>query len=907
MSKTVLLWLLLPALAAAQTARPAPSPTDSPRSQTADPEDSAEANQAAEAAAERARRRRERLQEVDRQTQQRLGLPTAPRPAPSAGVVAPPPAAAPAAAPATPTPQPRPPAAVPAGAGAALKPADTRCVPMTGRVSLDFDKPTDIVAVLQLMSRYTCRNFIYTDDIARGKITLLSTTSVTVDEAYAAFLAALASNNIAIYPTGRYHKLVRAADARKTPIPMLDSEDGTPGTEQPVTKIFRLSYADSDQLRGILGNFTSPQGADVQSLPPDLLIVTDIGVNLRRIEKLIDTIDRAGAGDLVRVVQIRYAAAKDIADKVNQIFQAQGGAPGGRASRRTVVSGAPAPGAVPAPGGPTQVSISKVLSDDRTNKLIVIADEKSFQRIQELIDQLDVPTSAEGGIHVVFLRNANAEELAQTLSNLAQGGGKGRTNAPGQPAAVPQMAGFPNPAPAQAGARPADVTAELFSGEVKVTADKTQNALLIQASGSDYVAMSRLIQKLDRPRRQIFVEAVILEVNLKNENQFGVSAHGLVPFTVGGKEGILPIASQASSRFNSFSIASIASLGGFLTGFQGPVSAEAKALGLNLPSLGLLVQALQTSSDVNVLSTPHLVAMDNEESEISVGNNVPFQSGYVPNNLASLLSSSSSASTSGLGSLLGTSGIGSNVASIQRQNVELKVKIKPQISEGGSVRLTIDEQIEEIASNDAQLGPTTAKRSMKTQVVAKDQSTIVIGGLIQERSVRSLRKVPLLGSIPILGWLFRDEVTTKSKTNLLLFLTPYIIRGEEDYRRIYERKRKEQQEFVEQFYGRQPRYEVDIDWSRKAGPYAKLRAGVAEEQAKVENGGNGRAGEGVTRPPGEAPVPARPATPALPDAAPPPSTTPQPLPPGSAPAPAEAPVDPATDPVDPAPQPPPLQ
>jgi general secretion pathway protein D len=754
---------------------------------------------------------------------------------------------------------------------------------------LNFDK-TDIVDVLQQASRWTCRNFIYTDDIARGKITLISMTPVTAEEAYAAFLAALTSNNIAVYPTGRYYKLVRVADARKTPIPMLSGEDGTPGTEQPVTKIIRLKFTDADQLRGILGNFTSPQGADVQAFPPDVLIITDVGVNLRRLEKLIEAIDRAGAGDLVRIIQIRYASAKDIADKVNQIFQAQGGVPGRAGARRTVVSGTrptPTPGpaaAAPTPAGPTEVSITKVLADERTNKLIVIADEKSFLRIEELIAQLDVPTSGEGGIHVVFLKNANAEELAQTLSNLSQGAAAQRRQG-GAPPVQTQIAGFPTPQPAAARAGPSEVTAELFSGEVKITADKTQNALLVQAGGADFVAISRLIDKLDRPRRQIFVEAVILEVNLRNENQFGVSAHGFIPIDVKGETGVLPIASEPSGRFNSFSVSSVVSLGGFLTGFAGPVTAELKALGLNLPSLGVLVQALQSSSDVNVISTPHLVATDNEESEIAVGNNVPFQAGIVPTGLQNLLNSSGT-SQSTAAALLGTSGLGANIAPIQRQNVELRLKIKPQINEGGAVRLAIEEQVEEIASSDPQLGPTTSKRSVKTQIVAKDQSTIVIGGLIQERAVRSVRKIPVLGAIPILGWLFRDTVTTRTKTNLLLFLTPYIIRDEADYRRIFELKRKEQEEFVEQFYGRQPRYEVEIDWGRKAGPYAKLRAGVAEERKRIENGGAGLPGEGAVRAPGEpAPVPgSRPSRPAPQEAAPPP-VPPQVEPPETAPPP----------------------
>jgi len=761
------------------------------------------------------------------------------------------------------------------GAAETLKP-EAKCSPLQGRFMLTFNK-ADVVDILEQASRWTCRNFVYTEDIARGKITLLSKTPVTADEAYAAFLVALNTNNIAIYATGKYYKLIRTADAKKAPIPLYtDADSGTPANEQPITKVIRLSFSDADQMRGIVSNFVSPQGADIVAIPPDMLIITDIGLNIRRIERILEAVDRTGAGDLVRLVQVRYAAAKDIADKVNQIFQVQQGRTG---AKRTLVSGqpgaarpgqpSPVPGAPPAaavpapgPGGPVEISVSKIIPDDRTNKLIIIADEKSFQRILDLIDQLDVPTSGEGGIHVVFLRNANAEEMAQTLSALAQGQARGRT--PGSPAAPGVPGGFAPAAvtpPGQAApARPSTApaagaeTAELFAGEVKITADKAQNALLVQASGSDFNAVQRLVEKLDRPRRQVFVEAVILEVNLRNENQFGVGAHGAIPYKYKGKDAIIPIASEPG-RVSSLGVTNIlaaAGLGGFLTGFVGPASTEAAALGLNLPTLGLVIQALQSSSDVNVLSTPHLVATDNEESEIVVGQNVPFQAGYTPAGLQSLLGAAGTAAATTTANL---GGLSSLVAPIQRQPVELRLKIKPQINEGGNVRLHIEEQTEEIASNDPVLGPTTSKRSVKTQIVARDQSTIVIGGLIQERTVRSVKKIPFLGSLPLLGWLFRDTVATKSKTNLLLFLTPYIIRDEADYRRIYEKKRKEQQDFVEQFYGRQPGFEVDIDFSRKAGPYARMRAGVVEESSKLENGGRGKAGERVTAPFGGEPVP----------------------------------------------------
>ncbi len=752
--------------------------------------------------------------------------------------------------------------------------ADTRCTPIQGKFLLSFNK-ADVVDILEQASRWTCRNFIYGEDVAKGKITLLSKSAVTADEAYAAFLASLSSNGIALYQTGKYWKLVRTADAKKTPIPTYTTDGETPVTEQPITKLIRLKFADADQVRGVLGNFISPQGADLQSVPPDLLIVTDIGLNIKRIERLLETLDRAGAGEVVRMVQVRYAAAKDIADKVNQIF-AQGGGKGGRktvlaspaAAPRPATPGAPA---APAGGGGVEVQVTKVIPDDRTNKLIIISDEKSFERIMELVQQLDVPSAEEGGIHVVYLKNAAAEDLAGTLSNLAQGksgGGKGGSGgaAAGGARFVPSLPGAAGAPATPASTGGGTVSAELFTGDVKITSDKAQNALVIQASGADMVTVRRLIEKLDRPRRQVFVEAVIMEVNLNNSNSFGVGAHGAIPFTTKDGTGFVPV-NLAPGRISTLgqfgNVQSLIGLGGFLTGFAGPTSAALKDLGLNIPSIGFMVQALQSNTDVNVISTPHILASDNEESEITVGQNVPFQAAYAPSGLSGLATSGTTGTNSAaLGSLLGTSGLNSLYAPIQRQPVELRLKIKPQISEGDNIRLVIDEQTEEIVDKDPQLGPTTAKRSVKTQIVAKDQSTIVIGGLIQERNVRTVKKIPFLGSLPLLGWLFRDTSTTKTKTNLLLFLTPYIIRDESDYRRIYEKKRKEQQEFTEQFYGRQAGYEVGIDFSRKAGPYTRLRRDVEDETNKPENGGAGGPEVHVIGPD----APAAPASPAAPAA-----------------------------------------
>ncbi len=378
---------------------------------------------------------------------------------------------------------------------------------------------------------------------------------------------------------------------------------------------------------------------------------------------------------------------------------------------------------------------------------------------------------------------------------------------------------------------------------------------------------------------------------------------------------------QGSQLLGGVSLASLASLGGFLTGLQGPNNAAlAQVLNVSFfPSFAVLLQALQTSSDTNVLSTPHILASDNEDAEITVGQNVPFQSGFSFGGLGSFLGSSGSALGSAGSALGGVGGLSSlPIGQIQRQNVELKLKIKPQINEGDYIRMTIDESTEEIASTDPVLGPTTSKRSAKTVIVAKDQETVVIGGLMQDRVIKSDNKTPLLGDIPVIGWLFRYDTTKKQKVNLLLFLTPYIIRSQSDFRNIFERKMEERREFVEEFYGDSVQYRVPVDYTRKTGPLGHMTVDMRAEQNKVENGGNGQGtGERTFRPttgtllqpvpeegmmPGEPPPPApineqpapapagapveAPQAPQAPNA-PPPPPTPPPAPPagGEAPAP----------------------
>ena len=402
---------------------------------------------------------------------------------------------------------------------------------------------------------------------------------------------------------------------------------------------------------------------------------------------------------------------------------------------------------------------------------------------------------------------------------------------------------------------------------MKITADKTTNSLVIIASASDYRNLTKVIEKLDVPRREVLVEAVIMEVSLQDQLKIGVSAHAgtvINDVTFRNASGPAPLVfgSELGGLNSLAGVAGLASpsLSGFLAGLQGP-PITVPGLGLTIPSFALVLNALQTSSDVNVISTPHVTMVDNSEGEIVVGQNVPFQAAYAPNlgglGLGTTTGTTPTTGTAAgavAGSAIGIGGLGSLYAPIQRQNVELRLRIKPQISASDTVRLEVDEQTEEIASTDPVLGPTTSKRSAKTTVVVKDQETVVLGGLIQERTVKGVSKVPFLGSLPILGWLFRSEDTTRTKTNLLLFLTPYIIRDQSDYRRIFERKLSERAEFLKRFYGQDAGYQKQVDYERKAGMLSRLRKGVQTEMSRFEQGGPGAPDERMISPRGgEAP------------------------------------------------------
>ncbi|AGC44214.1 general secretion pathway protein D [Myxococcus stipitatus DSM 14675] len=708
------------------------------------------------------------------------------------------------------------------------------------RYGIYFDK-VEIEKLVQTVADATCRTFILPENV-RGKISIIGPENgrveVNADAFYSAFLAALDANGLATYQYGRFMKIVDKRSAKQNPIPTIVG-DGEPYTtnEQMVTKLFRIRNVEVEPLRGVLQQLVSKDG-DTIPYPPDTIIVNDVGSNIHRLERLIDQLDTRAASDELRVIQVQYASAQDVANTVQRIFEAKGARPGQRpgafvqgvppAGGTPEVMAQPMPGGGESSGGP--VTLSQIIPDERTNKLIIVASPAAFSRIQDIVAQIDIPSGTGGRINVYYLENANAEELASTLQSLAQG----TANRPRTPGAPNMPPGAPRGTSTQA--------AELFSGEVKISADKGTNSLVIVASQSDYKNIVQVIQQLDAPRRQVFVEAVIMEVNLTRDAEFGINMHSGFSLNTdrGAAPGLIGTNNSGQGLPPSLSLGNLAQFGGFLAGLQGPVIPALEKLGLDIPAFGIVLHAMQQSADVNVLSTPHILTSDNEEAEITVGQNVPFQSGFTPSSLGSQVGGGAGANGGLNPSILGAlGGLGSLYAPIQRQNVELKLTVKPQINDSDYIRMAITEQTEEIASDNPVLGPTTSKRSAKTTVIAKDQETVVLGGIMQDRTIESVNKIPVLGDIPLIGNLFRDTTRKKTKTNLLLFLTPYIIRGPEDFRIILERKMKERQQFVEQFYGQLPGYDAAVDFSRKPGPLAKMNQAVVRERQRVESGAPG--------------------------------------------------------------------
>ncbi|MCB9506097.1 MAG: type II secretion system secretin GspD [Myxococcales bacterium] len=708
--------------------------------------------------------------------------------------------------------------------------------PANVRVNIDF-REAELQDVVMWISALTGRNFIIADTInASKKITIISPQPVSIAEAYRAFLAALNMNGLTVVPFGRFLKIVEAAGAERQVLTPSESAGQIPDDDRMVTHIHQLAHVSISTVQPVLDALKTSTASIVAYEPTNTLIITETGSNLRRLLDILETLDVPSGQDQINIYQVRYAAAEALKSLLLEVFGDEGNQnapapePVRRTRRRSEETADPAPAAA-TDTSVSSVSVSQIISDERTNQLIIIANQRSYERILDLVAQLDVPIPGEGQVHVLFLENADATELASTLQSLTQ--------------SVQDMRPDQNPTLSQA-ATEASASTATFSGDLSITADEATNALVVVASLRDFLALRSVIEQLDRRRQQVYVEAVVMEVTLNRQNQAGLVWHTGAPGpSVDGNDSLL-FGATSVGGLSSLSI-DPSSLLGLTVGLQGPSLADLfnidSPLLSGLPSIGAVLQAAQTDNNVNILSTPHILTMDNEEAEIVVGENIPFISG-INSGLGSLGSLASSLGGGDLSSLGNLSSLGSSLGglgglggvSVQRQDVALTLRITPQINESNYVRLEIEEEVEDVQSIDPVLGPRTTTRQARTTVVVQDQQTIVIGGLMRDTQSEDISKVPFLGDIPLIGRLFRHTTTRNAKTNLLLLLTPYIIRDSSDFQEIFRRKMEEREEFMSYFGRRDAEFVAAVDYARKDGPmqsvFESIRTAIEEEEAR---------------------------------------------------------------------------
>ncbi len=632
---------------------------------------------------------------------------------------------------------------------------------------------TEIREIIKQISKATGKNFLI-DDKVRGKITILSEKKMTTDEAYQAFLSALEVLGFTVVNgPGDLIKIIPLKDALSNPLPIY--KDDSPFTDSYITRLISLKNVSALDIASVVKPLISKEGNLFAYPATNTLIVTDSGTNIDRLLKIIKEMDTQGPEQQMDMVPVKNASAKDIADKIQKLYIDQQG-------------GAKRPSAKP--GELDDIPfISKVIPDDRTNSVIVLGAKRAIPKIRELIHQLDKPLEgSQGKVHVHYLKHAEAKKMAEVLSTLT--GGSAAKAAPG---ATPPGGAKPGTAP---------MVAE-FEGGVKVAADESTNSLIITSTQKDYETLvGEVINKLDIPRRQVYVEVVIMELAVDKDRAIGVSGQG---------GGTFDIAGHPITGFGSLLGGTASGLASALNGAGavGAVSQETLTFSqtnangtssnITIPGFGYILTALESDTNVNVLSTPNLLTLDNEEAEIIVGREQPFPTG--------------STVTSG----------GNTTFNVTRQNVGIILKLTPQVNEGDMVKMKVKQEVTAVVpASDAILttiGPSTTKRSVETVVVAKDQQTVVIGGLIDDKLTWTEQKIPFLGDIPLLGNLFKKKTTTKSKTNILIFLRPYIIRDATDFLKVLQKKVEERNMFIEQNYGK--------------GQHKMIREGIRSHAAEL--------------------------------------------------------------------------
>ena len=620
----------------------------------------------------------------------------------------------------------------------------------------------DIEAVSRAFAAMIERNIVV-DPRVKGSITVYSEQPQSIRDAYSSYVSALRGLGFAVVESGGLLKVVPEADAKLQAGTVSVGEPPLRG-DQVITQIFPLRYENPNNLVAVLRPLISANNTINAAPGSNSLVITDYADNLRRLAQIVAALDQPSGTD-IEIVPLQHAVAADLAPLVQRL--ADGG-----------VTGVPG-----VPGGAGSGAVA-VVADSRANALIIrAANPARLATLRATIARLDRPGAGggdTGGLYVVHLKNADATRLATVIRAAFAGGSSGGGGGtPNQPA--PAVAAN---APNQAGVSPQ--AAAPLSGAAQpstggfVQADPATNSLIITAPEPLYRQVRALIDQLDTRRAQVYIESMIVEVAPSDSADFGFQWQGLLGKS-GDRFGVV-----AGTNFAGAGRPSIIDIN--TSAAQGQINlGQGMNLGLlsvinGVTSLAAVARLLQSQSETNIVSTPNLITLDNEEAKIVVGENVPFITGQFTN-------------TGGGG------GTTNPFQTIERKDVGITLRIKPQIGEGGAVRMQIFQEQSSVkettAAGTTNAGPSTTKRSIENTVVVDNGAILVLGGLIEDRFVTTRSKVPLLGDLPLIGGLFRSESRERRRTNLMVFLRPVVVRDADSASRLsldrYDQIRAQQQ------------------------------------------------------------------------------------------------------------------
>lgn len=590
-----------------------------------------------------------------------------------------------------------------------LMPVSLTAAETSGRfISINFNN-VDINVFVKFISELTGKNFIV-DRRVKGKVTIISPTKISVKEAYKVFESVLEVHGYTTVRSGKIIKIVPSSDARAKNIETKLKEEADAPEDRIVTHLIPLKYANPNEIKRLFAPLISKSSVILAYSPTNILIVTDVYSNIKRLLKIVKAIDIIGVGQEISVIPLEHANAPKLVKILDTVFK----------TKKKLKKGAP-------------VKLINIIADERTNTIILLASEDETIRIIKLVKMLDkeIPRGKEK-IHVFYLENATAEDLAKVLQALPS---KQTGPAKGKKASV-------------------------ISEQVRITADKSTNSLIIMAEKEDYLVLEEIIKKLDIPRAMVYIECLIMEVNVDKDFKIGTEWTAMGETSYRDKEG---------SYGGGFSDGSDNLLGtgpgalpaGFSLGVFGGAVRIGNAV---FPNLGAVVRAYKKDKDVHILSTPQILTMNNEEAKITVGKNIPYQT------------------------KVGTTAAQETYSTYEYKDVGITLKITPNISKDRMVRLNIFQEVNKLEST-TEFRPTTLKRTIETTVIVNDKSTIVIGGLIDDSFSRTEYKVPCLGDIPLIGWLFKSRYKGREKTNLFVFLTPHVIENPAEAKEIYRSKK----------------------------------------------------------------------------------------------------------------------